>query len=149
MTFPMALTEENTAALNREEEEKWDELEGKRVLIAEDNKINFFVVDKFLKKWGITVTHAENGKIALDLIRKNEFDLVLMDLHMPEMDGIEATEIIRNSGEAGMKDLPVIALTAAIMSDHEDKVKELDFNDFILKPFKPRDLYMKILKNAR
>jgi len=85
----------------------------------------------------------------LDLIRKNEFDLVLMDLHMPEMDGIEATEIIRNSGEAGMKDLPVIALTAAIMSDHEDKVKELDFNDFILKPFKPRDLYMKILKNAR
>lgn len=149
MTFQVALSEENKDAMTREEEEKWDELEGKRVLIAEDNKINFFVVDKFLKKWGITVTHAENGKLAIDLASRNEYDLILMDLHMPVMDGIEATEIIRNSKEKGMKDLPVIALTAAIMSDHEEKVKHLDFNDFILKPFKPRDLYMKILKNAR
>jgi CheY-like chemotaxis protein len=149
MTFQVALSEENKTAMAREEEEKWDELTGKRVLIAEDNKINFFVVDKFLKKWGITVAHAENGKLALDLVRKNEYDLILMDLHMPVMDGIEATEIIRNSKEKGLKDMPVIALTAAIMSDHEEKVKQLDFNDFILKPFKPRDLYMKILKNAR
>ncbi|MBS0011156.1 MAG: PAS domain S-box protein, partial [Bacteroidales bacterium] len=72
------------------EEERWDELTGKRILIAEDNKINFFVANKFLLKWGTVVTHAENGKIALDLLKENKYDLILMDLHMPEVDGIEA-----------------------------------------------------------
>ncbi|MFO7852774.1 MAG: ATP-binding protein [Bacteroidota bacterium] len=131
------------------EEEKWDELKGKKVLIAEDNKINFFVVAKFLNKWGVEVTQAENGRIALDLIKENKYDLVLMDLHMPDVDGIEATEIIRNSDDPEIKKLPIIALTAAIMSYNEEKLDELDINDFILKPFKPRDLYTKILKHAR
>ena len=132
-----------------EVEERWDELTGKKILIAEDNRINFFVANKFLTKWGIAVTHAENGKIALDLIRINKYDLILMDLHMPDVDGIEATEIIRNSDNPEIKNLPIVALTAAIMSDSEKKLEELDINDFILKPFKPRDLYMKILKHAR
>ncbi len=132
-----------------EVEERWDELTGKKILIAEDNRINFFVANKFLTKWGIVVTHAENGKIALDLIRDNKYDLILMDLHMPDVDGIEATEIIRNSDNPEIKNLPIVALTAAIMSDNEKKLEELDINDFILKPFKPRDLYMKILKHAR
>ncbi|MDT8400421.1 MAG: ATP-binding protein [Bacteroidales bacterium] len=145
--FPVAVTDERNIAENNEE--RWDECIGKEVLIAEDNKINYFVVEKFLKKWGINVSHAENGKIALDLIKEKKYDIILMDLHMPVVDGIEATEVIRNSDDPGIKNIPIIALTAAIMSDHEEKVKQLDFNDFILKPFKPRDLYVKILKHAR
>ena len=59
------------------------DLKAKRILVAEDNKINFFVANKFLIGWGITVTHAENGQIALDILEKEDFDLILMDLHMP------------------------------------------------------------------
>ncbi len=132
-----------------EDEFRWDELKGKRILVAEDNKINFFVANKFLTKWGTLVTHAENGRIALDLIKDNEYDLVLMDLHMPDIDGIEATEKIRRSNNPEIKSLPIVALTAAIMSDSEKKLEDLAIDDFILKPFKPRDLYMKILKYSR
>jgi PAS domain S-box-containing protein len=127
----------------------YDKLAGKRVLIAEDNKINFFVANKFLVKWGVIVTHAENGKEALSMIEKNSYDLVLMDLHMPEMDGIEATGIIRKSEREEIRTLPVVALTAAIMSEHQDKIEGLSINDYILKPFKPQELYIKILKHIR
>ncbi len=124
-------------------------LEGKRILVAEDNKINFFVANKFLIGWGVKVTHAENGKIALDILENEDFDLILMDLHMPVMDGIEATRIIRQSSDPRIKDIPVVALTAAIMSESHDKIEDLSINDYVLKPFKPQDLYDKILRNTR
>jgi len=132
-----------------EDELRWDELKGKKILVAEDNKINFFVANKFLTKWGTIVTHAENGRIALELIKDNKYDLVLMDLHMPDIDGIEATEKIKGSTDPEIKSLPIIALTAAIMSDGEKKLEDLAIDDYILKPFKPRDLYLKILKYSR
>jgi PAS domain S-box-containing protein len=129
--------------------EKFTGLEGKKILVAEDNKINFFVANKFLIGWGITVTHAENGKIALDILEKEDFDLILMDLHMPVMDGIEATRIIRKSNETRIKDIPIVALTAAIMSESHDKIEDLKINDYVLKPFKPHDLFERILKHIR
>lgn len=148
MKFSM-VTGDDRIKISLKDEERWDELKGKKILIAEDNKINFFVANKFLDKWGIEVSHAENGKIALELLKNEKYDLVLMDLHMPVVDGIEATEIIRKSEDEELKNIPIVALTAAIMSDHEEKIEDLDFNDFILKPFKPRDLYDKILKHSR
>jgi CheY-like chemotaxis protein len=129
--------------------ESYNGLEGKRILVAEDNKINFFVANKFLVGWGVKVTHAENGRIALDILEKDDFDLILMDLHMPVMDGVEATRVIRNSDDPRIKDIPVVALTAAIMSENHDKIENLSINDYVLKPFKPRDLFDKILKNIR
>ncbi len=72
---------------NGEVPESFVGLEGKRILIAEDNKINFFVANKFLTGWGVSVSHAENGQLALEKIETEEFDLILMDLHMPVMDG--------------------------------------------------------------
>jgi CheY-like chemotaxis protein/two-component sensor histidine kinase len=124
-------------------------LEGKKILVAEDNKINFFVANKFLIGWGISVTHAENGQIALDILEKEDFDLILMDLHMPVMDGIEATRIIRKSDNPKIKDIPIVALTAAIMSESHDKIEDLKINDYVLKPFKPHDLFERILKHIR
>jgi PAS domain S-box-containing protein len=124
-------------------------LEGKRLLVAEDNKINFFVANKFLIGWGISVTHAENGQIALDILEKEDFDLILMDLHMPVMDGIEATRIIRKSDNPRLRDIPIVALTAAIMSESHDKIEDLKINDYVLKPFKPHDLFERILKHVR
>lgn len=129
--------------------ETYSGLEGKRVLIAEDNKINFFVTNKFLTGWGITVAHAENGQVAIDLLEKEDFDLVLMDLHMPVLDGIEATKIIRKSNNQKLKTIPIVALTAAIMSENNDKIEDLEINDYVLKPFKPHDLFERILKHVR
>ncbi len=122
---------------------------GKRVLVAEDNKINFFVANKFLESWGIIVTHVENGRLALDEVSKNEYDLILMDLHMPVMDGIEATRIIRQDKDPKISQIPIVALTAAVMSENTDKIENLAINDYVLKPFKPKDLYDRILKHSR
>ncbi|MRR19577.1 PAS domain S-box protein [bacterium] len=124
-------------------------LAGKRILVAEDNKINFFVANKFLESWGVIVTHVENGSLALDEIGRQEFDLILMDLHMPVMDGIEATRIIRSSSDSRISKIPIVALTAAVMSEANDKIENLSINDYVLKPFKPKDLYDRIAKNVR
>jgi len=152
-TFRFVLTfgvlEKGTLSRNAEVPETFSGLEGKKILVAEDNKINFFVANKFLIGWGITVTHAENGQIALDILAKEEFDLILMDLHMPVMDGIEATRIIRKSEDPRIKDIPIVALTAAIMSESHDKIEDLKINDYVLKPFKPHDLFERILKHVR
>lgn len=124
-------------------------LVGKRILVAEDNKINFFVANKFLESWGVKVTHVENGSLALDELRKNEYDLVIMDLHMPVMDGIEATRIIRSSDDEHLSQIPIVALTAAVMSEAHDKIEDLAINDYVLKPFKPKDLYDRLVKHVR
>ncbi|MBW6500230.1 MAG: PAS domain S-box protein [Bacteroidales bacterium] len=147
MSFGIADKEKETAT--SEPPETYKGLDGKRVLVAEDNRINFFVANKFLTGWGIIVTHAENGKVALELLEKEDFDLVIMDLHMPVLDGIEATRIIRNSENPSISSIPVIALTAAIMSESHDKINDLNINDYVLKPFKPRDLFDKIARHIR
>jgi PAS domain S-box-containing protein len=129
--------------------ESYTGLEGKKILIAEDNKINFFVANKFLVSWGIIVSHAGNGLLAIEMLEKEDFDLVLMDLHMPVMDGIEATRIIRKSENTRIKNIPIVALTAAIMSESHDKIEDLNINDYVLKPFKPHDLFERIRKHVK
>lgn len=129
--------------------ENYTGLEGKKILIAEDNKINFYVANKFLVSWGITVSHAGDGLLALEMLEKEDFDLILMDLHMPVMDGIEATKIIRKSENPRIKNIPIVALTAAIMSESHDKIEDLNINDYVLKPFKPHDLFERISKHIR
>lgn len=68
---------------------------------------------------------------------------------MPVMDGVEASRIIRGSENEELRDIPIVALTAAIMSESQDKIKDLYINDYVLKPFKPKDLYEKILRHIR
>lgn len=111
------------------------------ILLVEDNKINLKVATKFIEKWGFKVETAENGLIALDKIKNKVFDIVLMDLQMPEMDGYTATEIIRNTNS----NIPIIALTASATTEDIEKTKKIGFNDFIVKPFNPDDLYSKII----
>ncbi len=148
-SLPFGIPEKSSEERPSDQVESFSGLEGKKVLMAEDNKINFFVANKFLTGWGVNVAHAENGKIALEMLEKEDFDLVIMDLHMPVMDGIEATKIIRQSPVPRICSIPVIALTAAIMSESHDKIEGLAINDYVLKPFKPRDLFDKIYKNIR
>ncbi len=147
LTF--TVTEKKAKDQSGEVQESYKGLEGKRILVAEDNKINFFVANKFLEGWGAVVTHAENGQLALEKLEEQNFDLILMDLHMPVMDGIEATRIIRKSADPKINSIPIVALTAAIMSENHDKIDELNINDYVLKPFKPHDLFSRILKHVR
>lgn len=114
------------------------------VLVADDNKINCFLARKVLSKWGIDVEFAENGKVAVEKVLENKYNLVLMDIQMPEMDGYEATEKIRSLADGAFKDLPIIALTASILAGDMDNISKAGMNGYLLKPFNPEDLYSTI-----
>ncbi|EMR02342.1 PAS domain S-box protein [Cesiribacter andamanensis] len=114
------------------------------VLMAEDNLINQAVAGKFLLSWGIRYDVAENGKIALEMASEKAYDLLLMDLQMPEMDGFDATRQIRQLSSQDYSKTPIIAITAAGIVGIEDKLKEAGFTDMVLKPFKPESLLYKL-----
>lgn len=116
------------------------------ILVAEDNPINRKIVEKVLVKLGYKVALTTNGKETIDALKGNSFSLILMDCNMPEMDGYEASRIIRQQ-ESG-KHIPIIALTANAMSGDKEKCLEAGMDDFISKPFKPEELESKLLKWA-
>lgn len=120
--------------------------EGKNIhiLLVEDNRVNQVVACNFLKRWGIKVDIANDGKEALELIKNKSYHLVLMDLQMPEINGYEATQQIRNMPGAYFKEIPIIALTAAAMGPIKEEVIAYGMNDFISKPFQPEELQNKI-----
>ncbi len=115
-----------------------------KVLIAEDNMINMKVATKFLDKWGVQYVKAFNGKQAVELFENDRFDLILMDLEMPEMDGYDALREIRLKNAT----VPAIAFTAAVFQDMRSKLKQHGFSDYVQKPFAPEDLYKKIEKTT-
>ena len=114
------------------------------ILVVDDNYINRLLAGKVLGKWGIQVDFAENGEIALEKVQKTPYDMVLMDLQMPVMDGLEATQAIRKLDGDYYRKLPIIALTASIVSKERMKIFESGMNDFVMKPFIPAVLYEKI-----
>ncbi|RKR85607.1 PAS/PAC sensor hybrid histidine kinase [Mucilaginibacter gracilis] len=120
------------------------------VLVVDDNHINRLLIDKVLKKWGATSDFAENGLQALDKIETNHnYDVVLMDIHMPEMGGLEATRILRAKDNAYAQQLPVIALTASMLTNQMDLIDEAGMNDYVLKPFDQKTLYDKISRYSK
>jgi len=130
----------------RETEGKKKDLKGLKILFVEDNKVNQRVGERTLGKWGANVTIAENGRKAVQMLSANTYDLILMDLQMPEMDGIEATRYIRTSMTDSVSRIPIIAMTASAFRSEYDKCIEAGMNDYISKPFKPDELYLAILK---
>lgn len=117
-----------------------DALAEKSILLVEDNPVNVMVAKRFLSKWKIIVDVAENGREAIEKTTSSKYDLILMDLQMPIMDGYDASSELRRQG---LK-IPIIALTASVMLDVGDKVFSSGMNDYITKPFDPDDLYNKI-----
>lgn len=110
------------------------------VLLVEDNDINRLYATNILKSWNCEVDGAENGVIALERLKSNNYDLIFMDIQMPIMDGYEATKKIRTTFDPPKKDIPVIALTANAVKGDEGKSKKSGMNDYIVKPFQPEDL---------
>ena len=112
-------------------------LTGVHVLLVEDNDINQMVAQHTLEHWGARITLAERGWQALELLRSHDFDLVLMDIQMPEMNGIETTRRIRS--ELGLN-IPIIAMTASAMNGERDNCIAAGMNDYFSKPFEPEEL---------
>jgi len=124
-----------------------DSVRGAKILLAEDNKINQMVATELLKIEGFDVTVADNGRIALELAQHHEFDLVLMDVQMPEMDGFETTKAIRS--DSRFRDIPILAMTASVMSGDRELCLEAGMNDHVSKPIEPKTLYKTLVKWIR
>ncbi|MEQ9263639.1 MAG: ATP-binding protein [Balneolaceae bacterium] len=130
-------------------EETEDALKGIKVLLAEDNIVNQKVMHRFLERWEIKMTIVDNGVKALEEVKKSDFDIILMDLQMPEMDGYEASAKIRKLEDANKRSTPIIALTAAALKEVREKVYASGMNDFVTKPFNPADLQQKMASHLK
>ena len=111
-----------------------------RILLAEDNLINQKVVAKFLEKMGYQVSIAQNGVEAVSKVKKENFDLILMDVQMPEMDGFEATTAIRKIEKTSRKHIPIIALTAHALKGDREKCVAAGASDYLAKPVNTEQL---------
>ncbi|GET33979.1 hypothetical protein PbJCM13498_28420 [Prolixibacter bellariivorans] len=118
----------------------------KKVLMVEDNDINYYLTTQLFKKWNLTIDRAENGLVALKKISRNTYDLILMDIQMPEMDGLEATLHIRKLSDEKIQKIPIIALSAATMDETRRKAQSVGMNDFMTKPINPAELYAKLVR---
>jgi signal transduction histidine kinase/CheY-like chemotaxis protein len=116
-------------------------LNGKTILVAEDNPVNMLVARKFLQQWGAKVLEAQNGEEAVKLAENNPLDLMLLDLDMPIMDGFEAIAAIRHKGIGA----PALMFTAALVDANTSSVPHPHFDGFVFKPFQPQELYQKLM----
>lgn len=145
-TFQFSLKLERTERLTSEKEDELPldiaferlNIEDKRILVAEDNEINQMIIEELLSPSKAKVTLVNNGQEAVDAVKERTFDLVLMDMQMPIMDGLEATRIIRTFDMA--KDLPIIAVTANAMEEDKDRGLACGMNDYLTKPIEPKEL---------
>jgi|GEM_PF-1087511 len=119
---------------------------GAKVLLVEDNEINQQVATEILQGAGLVVTLADNGCKAIEAVAKENFDIVLMDIQMPEMDGFQATMGIRASGKAGINELPIVAMTANAMAGDRERSINAGMNDHVTKPIDPDELFSALLR---
>ncbi len=127
-----------------------DLLKGRNILVllVEDNRVNQVVATNFFRRWGVQYDIANNGREAVDMVTRKMYDLVFMDLQMPEMDGYQATHAIRQIPDSYYHKLPIVALTASAMTSMRDKVMASGMTDFMTKPFQPEELQQIIVKYA-
>lgn len=115
-----------------------DPLIGMKALVVEDNELNLEIVTEVLRERGLVVTGVENGQIAVELFSNSPpgtFDVILMDMHMPVMDGVEATKRIRAMERADAQSIPILALTANDFAEDIRQTREAGMNDHLTKPF--------------
>ncbi len=122
---------------------------GVKVLLAEDNAVNRKLAKTLLEKRGYTVVVAENGQEALDALEREHVDLVLMDVQMPQLDGLSATRAIRAKEQGTGKHLPIIALTAHAMKGDRERCLEAGADDYLPKPIWTPDLFAAIEESRR
>ena len=140
VAFDKEVPDRERAAQTRDRaEEDLEKIRGARVLLAEDNEINQQVAQEMLEKAGLVVSIANNGEEAVQRVKAETYDAVLMDIQMPVMGGFEATQEIRKDGR--FKDLPIIAMTAHAMAGDREKSLAAGMNDHVTKPIDPDELF--------
>ncbi|HRP89078.1 MAG TPA: ATP-binding protein [Edaphocola sp.] len=147
LSFPKGTLED---IKNQDAPELFDakHLDGLSILLVDDNEINRIVChDTLLSKANVSIKEATNGKEAIEQLNNNNFDIILMDVQMPEMDGCEATKYIRSNFKSPKKDIPIIAITASVIRSDLDKCRDAGMNDYIPKPFRQDQLFNTISKN--
>jgi len=117
-----------------------------RILLAEDEPFNQLVVQSMVKEWGFDIEVAKDGNVALELLSQKQFDIILMDIQMPELDGLETTKIIRAEFKYPINQIPIIAVTANAYTEDHKKFYETGINEIISKPFKSQVLFDKIVE---
>lgn len=148
VNLPFKIAKENTLLFNENTDIK---LEGLKILLVEDNKLNMEIIKDILKRHGAIITGAENGKIAVDIFSNsqiNYFDLILMDVMMPVMDGLTATKTIRNIKRIDANSIPIIAMTANAYEEDIRKTLEAGMNAHIYKPIEI-NTFLNTLANFR
>ncbi len=115
-------------------------LHGINILVVDDNKMNLLIASRFLKKWQANVDEAINGQLAVNMAAIKNYDLIIMDLQMPVMDGFEATALIKKINP----EIPVIALTADMLAETYNKAIAAGMSDYITKPFVPAMFFEKV-----
>ena len=119
----------------------------RKILVAEDVELNQFLAKQIMQSWGFEVTIADNGRKALEVLQQKDFDLVLMDIQMPEMDGIDATQNIRKLPNDKKATIPIIALTANALKGDSERYLQAGMNDYLSKPFTEESLFNVIKRN--
>lgn len=143
-----AVSEEAAQKMNKQKKSATEQnpfsemLQGLQVLVAEDNDFNKLLITKILNSWGCKPKIASDGKEVIGLLDKEHFDLILMDIQLPEMDGCETTEYIRKTMR---NNIPIIAVTANANSEDFQKYIEIGMNGSVSKPFNPNDLFNSII----
>ncbi|MEJ8756660.1 PAS domain S-box protein [Pontibacter sp. H259] len=142
ITYPVSADIELTT--RNQNEVNYNSLEPLHILIAEDNEINIFLAKAILEDWGFTVDVAHNGLEAVQMVNTCAYDLILMDIQMPELSGIDATLQIRSNSDSRIAQIPIIALTANALKGDAEKYLMAGMNDYISKPFEESALYQKL-----
>lgn len=134
------------AVVKKVPKDRFKGFKGAKVLLVEDNPVNVIVTNQFLKIWDFKVEVAKNGAEAISRVSDTNFDIILMDLQMPIMDGFEATKNIRKMSDSVKSGVPIIALTASAMIEDRKHVLNVGMNDHVSKPFNPDELFNKMRK---
>ncbi|MBS1603783.1 MAG: response regulator [Bacteroidetes bacterium] len=132
---------QRTAIVPKDKLQSLKKLNGVKILLVEDNAVNMKIARRFLHSWGASIDTAENGLVAWRLFQEQSFDLLLIDLEMPLMDGKELLTQVRSVN----KDIPAIAFTAAVYEDMYDDLRKHGFNGYLHKPFQPDEMHRNIL----
>ena len=122
------------------------QFENVKLLVAEDNLVNQFMLSKMLKDWDVEVEMVDNGQKVIEKLLLNHYDLILMDTHMPEMNGYQAAKAIRGNFSEPKKNIPIISLSAASFDYEQEEALISGMNDVLSKPFQPHELHRKIKK---
>jgi signal transduction histidine kinase/CheY-like chemotaxis protein len=138
--FDLELKPATNQQLDKTTRKKVRDLKGRRILLVEDNKINIMVGKQILEKANLVVDVAYDGQMAVDMVRENNYGIVLMDIQMPIMDGYTSSMEIRKFNT----NLPILALSASVFVEVKNKIEQSGMDGFIFKPFDPEDLYNRI-----